>query len=143
VYALVSAGFGTATTLAVDEVLHISNIAYVVDFLYIIGLFLSKCAITCLFFRLTPDITQRLLVRVTLGATALWAVLSILLISIDCGVGVAAKCGNLFLRWQIIGALDVVIEVAIFANAIYLVRGLQMSFRLQSLVVMAFSLRLP
>jgi len=48
-----------------------------------------------------------------------------------------------FARWQFIGALDVITEVALFAISVYLVWSIQMSRNAKSLVVGAFGCRLP
>jgi hypothetical protein len=48
-----------------------------------------------------------------------------------------------FARWQFIGALDIVTEVALFAISLYLVWGIQMSRGSKSIVVAAFGCRLP
>lgn len=54
-----------------------------------------------------------------------------------------ANAEEKFLRWQIIGALDGVTELALFAMAIYLVLGLRMNLQLKAFVVSAFAFRLP
>ncbi|KAL9013964.1 MAG: hypothetical protein Q9173_001362 [Seirophora scorigena] len=46
-------------------------------------------------------------------------------------------------RWDIIGAIDIVTEVALFAMAILLVKDLKMSISRKGFVVLAFGLRLP
>lgn len=48
-----------------------------------------------------------------------------------------------FVRWQIVGALDGVTELALFVMAIYLVLGLRMNLQLKAFVVAAFAFRLP
>lgn len=48
-----------------------------------------------------------------------------------------------FLRWQIIGAFDVITEAALFGMAIYLVLGLRLPIRLKIFVVAAFIFRIP
>lgn len=46
-------------------------------------------------------------------------------------------------RWDIIGAIDIATEVALFAMAILLVKDLKMDVSKKSFVVVAFGLRLP
>jgi hypothetical protein len=45
-------------------------------------------------------------------------------------------------RWQVIGALDIVTEVAIVALVLYLVHNLQTSISSKATVVSIFSIRL-
>lgn len=47
------------------------------------------------------------------------------------------------LRWQLIGAFDIVTELALFAMAVYLLMGLRMPFQLKAFVISAFAFRLP
>lgn len=47
------------------------------------------------------------------------------------------------LRWEIIGAFDVLTEVALFAMAIYLVLDLRITLQLKVFVVLAFAFRVP
>ncbi|KAL8752043.1 MAG: hypothetical protein Q9199_006009 [Rusavskia elegans] len=49
----------------------------------------------------------------------------------------------LIVRWDIIGAIDIATEVALFAMAILLVKDLKMDVSKKSFVVVAFGLRLP
>ena len=51
--------------------------------------------------------------------------------------------GLQLLRWQLVTAVDVVDEAALFAVAVWLVWSLQMPRRLKATVVLAFALRLP
>jgi hypothetical protein len=46
-----------------------------------------------------------------------------------------------FARWEVIGTLDIVTELALFLMAIYLVHGLQMSLKAKAIVVAAFAAR--
>lgn len=47
------------------------------------------------------------------------------------------------IRWNIIGAVDIASEVALFAMSILLVQDLKMDFGKKAFVVIAFGLRLP
>jgi hypothetical protein len=48
-----------------------------------------------------------------------------------------------FLRWQIITAFDIIIELALLGVASYIVGALQLSKYKKSIVIFAFALRLP
>ncbi|KAL9594209.1 MAG: hypothetical protein Q9179_005502 [Wetmoreana sp. 5 TL-2023] len=56
-----------------------------------------------------------------------------------------AKCSVLFLllRWEVITAVDSIIEIGIFIQAVALVRPLQMKFQRKVSIALVFSLRLP
>ena len=47
------------------------------------------------------------------------------------------------LRWQLVGAFDIISEAALVAMAVYLVWNLQMSMKMKAIVVTAFAFRLP
>lgn len=48
-----------------------------------------------------------------------------------------------FTRWQVVASLDIITELALFFNSIYMVKSLQLSIQKKSVVVLAFGLRLP
>ena len=48
-----------------------------------------------------------------------------------------------FLRWQVISAFDIAIEMALFGLTVYLVWGLKTSIENKAVVVGAFAFRLP
>ena len=85
---------------------------------------------------------------VNIAAAAIWALSSILLISIQCSPSgpfedLAQQCNGLYARWKYVCALDIITEASIFAMSIYLVAGLQMSWKMKATVVLAFAIRLP
>lgn len=116
--------------------------------LYVFTLFLSKCVVLLLYLRLTAGRKHAMLAYITIGLCVVWAVVSIIMVSISCnpydwftkGVEV---CGDITWRWLVIGIFDIITELLIFSNAIYLVAGLHMAFRLKMIVILAFSIRLP
>ena len=83
-----------------------------------------------------------------MAVSAAWGFASVLAIALRCNVAhpwafFQQSCPNLFLRWQVITAVDVLDEVALFATAVWLVWALQMSARLKATVIFAFGFRLP
>lgn len=46
-------------------------------------------------------------------------------------------------RWQIVTAVDIVVEILLVCLAAYLVQGLKMSLSRKAMVVVAFCFRLP
>lgn len=48
-----------------------------------------------------------------------------------------------FLRWQVVLAFDIITELSLVANSIYLVQELQLPLTKKGVVVLAFALRLP
>jgi hypothetical protein len=133
------------------------------DIFYILVLYLSKCSLGLLYLRLTPAKGHTLAAWSIIAGSTVWAVMSVMLISIRCHVGNpwaswGTECTNFvsclpylslvvlrcmqFPRWEVIGTLDIVLEFALFLMAVYLVKGLQMSLRAKAIVVAAFGSRL-
>lgn len=48
-----------------------------------------------------------------------------------------------FVRWQVITAFDIIVEVALIVMSVGLVWNLQMAVKLKCKVIAAFALRLP
>jgi hypothetical protein len=48
-----------------------------------------------------------------------------------------------FARWEFVGVLDCITEVALFGISVYLVWNIQMSMKSKTIVVCAFGCRLP
>ena len=137
---------------------------FVSDIFYIFTLYLAKSSGVFLYLRLTPNKYHVRFCWAIFGASTLWALASILAVVIRCHGSTPwimdEQCNNMvrlcssihrafhltavqFLRWQIIGAFDVVTEAALFGMAIFLVQGLRMPLRLKVFVVGAFAIRLP
>lgn len=121
---------------------------YASSILYLIALCLSKCSVVALVMRLTSNSKHMLVGWINIGAATIWAVSSILLISINCSpsgplANLEEQCSGLFARWQYVCALDIITEASIFAMSIYLVANLQMAWRMKATVVLAFAIRLP
>ncbi|KAK5019803.1 hypothetical protein BJ546DRAFT_1076115 [Cryomyces antarcticus] len=151
VFDQVSRGFGRSADL-IDPVdlayirkMHLlGRAAYASDVLYIFTLFLSKCVMVFLFLRLMPGRSHRIATWATVAASAAWAVVSILLITVNCdplhpALRLTSGCADLFVRWEVIGILDIITEIAFFLSSIYLVARLQMSFKIKGIVILAFS----
>jgi len=136
---------------------------YASDILYLMTMFLSKCATAFLFLRLTPGRGHAVAIWGTISTCKLWAVVSIFLVAFRCHtvhpwLDVSSACTGLvgslcqracsllttqFARWAFIAALDMATEAALFIISVYLVWGLQMSMKSKAIVVCAFSCRLP
>ncbi len=62
---------------------------------------------------------------------------------IICVLAIANRLLQQMVRWQIITAIDIVIEFMLVGLAAYLVHDLKMSLSRKSMVVLAFCFRLP
>ncbi|OCL03637.1 hypothetical protein AOQ84DRAFT_325604 [Glonium stellatum] len=149
VFSQVDNGFGeTDSVLNADDLREIGKGDLAQQILYIITLLLSKSAIIFLYLRLSPARRHKLANWGTLVVSAIWAILSIVLVSAPCNsiqfwTSGPGQCKDLFTRWQAITAIDIMTETAIFLISIYLVEGLNMALRSKAMVVGAFSSRLP
>ncbi|KAJ8109857.1 hypothetical protein OPT61_g7153 [Boeremia exigua] len=115
---------------------------------YILTLWTTKFSILLLYMRLSPSGAHKMASWTMLAASAIWALVSIVLIAIPCNpaqfyTSRAGTCTNLWPKWQAITALDIVTESLIFGIAVQLVWTLHMRWGAKFLVVFAFSARLP
>ncbi|KUI63712.1 hypothetical protein VM1G_10502 [Cytospora mali] len=122
--------------------------AFASDILYIFTLWLTKCSVALLFIRLTPEQKHILASYVVLGGSTLLMVVSEILVAVRCDISqpwifVGDKCSDLFQRWQVVTAFDVITEVFLFGLAIYMLQGLKLKLEKKLVVLSAFALRLP
>ncbi|KAI4228446.1 MAG: hypothetical protein L6R36_001637 [Xanthoria steineri] len=148
-FSLVSKGFGRAQDLLSPAALvTVQKLLYASDFFFLFTVWASKCSMALLFTRLTPRADQK---RLALGlriTVTVWLVLSVFLIALQCNLSrpwifMDPQCRDAIVRWDIIGAIDIATEVALFGMAILLVKDLKMDVSKKSFVVVAFALRLP
>ncbi|KAL8769758.1 MAG: hypothetical protein Q9209_004374 [Squamulea sp. 1 TL-2023] len=93
----------------------VQKLLYASDFFFLFTVWASKCSMALLFTRLTPRPDQK---KLALGL-------------------------RVIIRWDIIGAIDITTEVALFAMAILLVKDLKLDISKKAFVVIAFGVRLP
>ncbi|KAF1927434.1 uncharacterized protein M421DRAFT_421842 [Didymella exigua CBS 183.55] len=115
---------------------------------YVLTLWTTKSSILLLYMRLSPSGGHRIASWTMLVASAVWALIAIVLISIPCNpaqfyTSRAGECGSVWPKWQAITALDISTEGLIFCIAIQLVWTLHMRWKAKVLVIFAFSARLP
>ncbi|KAI4112533.1 MAG: hypothetical protein LQ345_006332 [Seirophora villosa] len=148
-FSLVSTGFGKAGDLLSSSALvSVQKLLYASDFFFLLTLWASKCSMALLFTRLTPRADHKRLAFGIRIIVTVWLVLSIFLVALRCDLSepwifIDPRCKDAVTRWDIIGAIDIVTEVALFAMAILLVKDLKMSISRKVFVVLAFGLRLP
>ncbi|KAL3481065.1 hypothetical protein BJX99DRAFT_243951 [Aspergillus californicus] len=136
--------WGTREGLSQPDTDRMLKAGYTADILSIIVLGLSKIA-TCLFYEALFYQMQRRFIRVVLGATIIWTVVSILLVSIRCSSqpwhDFSDECGGLFPRWQAIIALDVVTEALLVFFAAFAIYQVKIDFRKKLMVFSALGCR--
>ncbi|KXJ94953.1 hypothetical protein Micbo1qcDRAFT_216590 [Microdochium bolleyi] len=123
---------------------------YTADIFLFLALGLSKCSILGLILRVVEDrkSLMRRLCLGTIGLSATWGVVSIVLFTAGCPAdsilnsGVAG-CSAQQARWITITAIDVVTEVAICIFPLALVWSVHMTAWLKFQVVAAFLFRIP
>ncbi|KAF2497949.1 hypothetical protein BU16DRAFT_439113, partial [Lophium mytilinum] len=142
-------GYGSSLkSLSASNLRAIGKADFASQILYIFTLLLSKGAILFLYLRLSPNRNHAWASWAMLGVSSFWFILSVILISVHCSpfqfwTDGASQCGNMFIRWQVIGAIDITTEFAIFFISVFLVARLNMPTRSKLTVIMAFSARLP
>ncbi|KAL2063953.1 hypothetical protein VTL71DRAFT_4447 [Oculimacula yallundae] len=144
-----SKGFGrTIEHISQNHLVPIQKSIYSSELLYIVTIWLTKCSVALLLVRLSPNKRHNLASYTILGASTVFMVVSVLIVSLRCDFTqpwtfIDAQCPQLLDRWQTVAAMDIVTELALFSTSIYLVKNLQLSLQKKSLVVFAFGLRLP
>ncbi|KAL8887479.1 MAG: hypothetical protein Q9215_004954 [Flavoplaca cf. flavocitrina] len=131
-----------------DLLMGVATLLYASDFFFLLTIWASKCSMALLFTRLTPRHDQKKLALVLRITVTVWLVLSIFLVALRCNLSQPwiffdPKCTDAVVRWDIIGAIDIATEVALFAMSILLVKDLKMDTSKKSFVVIAFGVRLP
>ncbi|KAF2729964.1 hypothetical protein EJ04DRAFT_57431 [Polyplosphaeria fusca] len=130
------------------QVVRIAKDDFASQILYILGLFLSKCAVLFLYLRLSPARRHHIASWMTVAVSMAWAVIAITLIAVPCNPSIfwikgPGGCSGIITKWQAIAAIDIMIEFAIFFISAFLVAKLNMNLSSKVLVVAAFSARLP
>ncbi|KAI4731040.1 hypothetical protein E4T49_01085 [Aureobasidium sp. EXF-10728] len=116
--------------------------------LFLISNALSKCSVIYFMKRLfsTDNRTARILCNGLLTMVGVWALASLLALSISCGAAtkfaLEHRCTGQTTRWIVVATFDSVFELAIFALSIILVVPLQMTTEIKASVMFAFSWRL-
>lgn len=143
-----------------------SQAVYIAELLYIVTLFLSKCSGALFYLRITPTGITFSVVWLLVILSAIWAIVSLLLVGIRCNMDepwmdITIKCSRMvrlttrsttlrclanmilkFPRWKAIAAIDCIIEVAISSISIFLVTRMQSRFAQKATIVAVFNARL-
>ncbi|KAL6702670.1 hypothetical protein ACN47E_001255 [Coniothyrium glycines] len=148
IFHLVDLGLGASqASLTRAQLEQVGKAGFASQLLYILVLLASKLSVLFLYLRLSPGGAHRLATWSTTIVSLAWALLAIVLIAVPCNPIQALDhpdtCTNRWPKWQAIGALDIVTELAIVAIATQLVWTLQMRLKTKLLVILAFSARLP
>jgi len=139
--------------------------SYSSDILYLVTIWLTKCSVLFLTFRLSPDKRHNLASTAVLGAASVFVVISLFLVGLGCELSqpwllINTQCamkmvrslqlslsliadGFYYARWQVVAAFDIITEIALLGVSIFLVGGLQIAQYKKFIVIFAFALRLP
>ncbi|KAF9691561.1 hypothetical protein EKO04_010289 [Ascochyta lentis] len=149
IFHLVNLGLGgPQQDIPLDRLADIGKQGFASQIFYILTLWTTKSSILLLYTRLSPSGAHRIASWAMLASSAVWALVSIVLISVPCNpaqfyTSRAGECTDMWPKWQAITALDIVTEGLIFLIAVQLVWTLHMRWRAKFLVIFAFSARLP
>lgn len=149
IFHLVHLGLGgPQDQISQDQLADIGKQGFASQIFYILTLWTTKSSILLLYMRLSPSGGHRIASWTMLAASAIWAIISIILISIPCNpaqfyTSRAGQCTDMWPKWQAITSIDIATEGLIFGIAVQLVWTLHMRWKAKFLVVFAFSARLP
>ncbi|CAI7564824.1 unnamed protein product [Penicillium manginii] len=144
-----SIGFGTSITLLDESRLNqIQALVATSDVFALIILYLSKCCVIAIYFRLTPQKEHNRASAATLVLCTAWLIPALFILLVNCELNKpwrsqGGQCRNLYRRWQFIAAVDAITEVIIFVLAVALLKGLFMNLRRKLTIGFAFIFRFP
>ncbi|OAX80950.1 hypothetical protein ACJ72_04707 [Emergomyces africanus] len=120
---------------------------YAADMIYVLTHCVSKSSAALFYLRISLNRCHVLIAWGLVGFSVLWAVISMILISLSCDhtrpwMDVSSHCSSLFPRWQFIGAFDIITEAGLSSVSLFLVGSVQMAISRKIIVVLAFSSRL-
>jgi len=142
-------GFGKSTVLlSAANVINAEKALYAAQLLYIVTNALAKATVALLLARIVFIKSRVYVCYGVLVLSALWGVGALLALAIRCTEYppwqiIGDQCPNLLAEWKTITALNIIIEVALFAVPVWLVWNLQTDFGRKCTVVSVFALRLP
>ncbi|KAF2436424.1 hypothetical protein EJ08DRAFT_691592 [Tothia fuscella] len=144
----VKAGLGKhISKISADNLQHLEVMQYAADLLFIMTITIAKISSAELVARLTRQKKHMRACRLVSFLIIVWGIASVFTIAIGCHPShpwsTVDRCSNLAASWIGIGTIDVVLELALISLPIYLVMPLQMNLRDKSIVLLAFSCRIP
>ncbi|KAH0848528.1 hypothetical protein FOPE_02582 [Fonsecaea pedrosoi] len=153
VLAACSKGLGKALHLvSLESQNEVQKMYYTSNLFFIVVIGLAKISLVSFLHRISRMKQHRLVFNIAMGVLGVWTVGAFLAVAFQCNLShawltVGEKCPGItdsskLRRWQVIGALDIVTEVAIIALVGYLVYDLQTSVSSKMTVLSIFGIRL-
>ncbi|KAF2728389.1 hypothetical protein EJ04DRAFT_99675 [Polyplosphaeria fusca] len=147
-------GLGKSNNLLdTSQLEHMGRATFVSQICFILSVATAKASVAALMLRLfTRDmkVTRKswVLCHSVLALTIAWAVGSVVAISVTCNpsaflLDTANSCSNQVLRWRIITAFDVFIELLLILLPVFFIWPIQMKGYIKLQVVVAFGFRAP
>ena len=135
------------STLSTDDYISFQRAGYASQLLYILSIFLGKVTTLILLLALAPNKTYRLPMLIVVGGCIAWAVISLIASAFQCSVPkpylyTTGQCFNQTAFWDVVGIIDIVLDLFIMALPAFLVYKLQLPFGKKLAVVTAFSFRI-
>ena len=153
-YAAVANGLGSPwkTVVQMDNIGTLNAVSITGVVTFVVGLYLSKCAMISFLGRVTKTHAQNHIYLYCNVLVTAVGIISVLVVA----VGGSMDSGYYWAfhyntptgltqasRWQALTALDIITEVLLLILPVQLVWGLQMRFRKKATIVAAFYFRLP
>jgi hypothetical protein len=109
---------------------------------------MSRCCVVIFVLRLTPIESHRRVAYGIIIATALWAIGAVFSSALQCDPSqpwrlVGQHCDNFYTRLKTVCVIDAILEAAIVACTVFMVRPLKTTASKKFVVVFVFSFRLP
>ncbi|KAJ5093306.1 hypothetical protein N7456_009167 [Penicillium angulare] len=144
-----SRGFGTSLSLLNETRLNqIQTLIATSDAFALVVIYLSKCCVVAIYFRLTPQKPHNRASWATFALCTAWLISAVFILLVNCELKrpwrvQGGQCHNLFRRWKFIAAVDITTELILFSLAVALLKGLFMSMKRKLGIGFAFIFRFP
>ncbi|KAK5166213.1 uncharacterized protein LTR77_008474 [Saxophila tyrrhenica] len=146
----ISAGDGlgvTSSLIGHAEGVSMQKAILAADIFYLFALWSTRCASALFFQRMSRVTRHEMFWKVMLGAIPVLGLASVLTVALRCELSHAwlfidQHCTGLFDRWVAATVIDVVFEVALFTQPLFMVAKLQMATKLKIKVISSFGGRL-
>ncbi|KAJ5272748.1 hypothetical protein N7478_007873 [Penicillium angulare] len=131
-----------------DFVLLAATLIATSDAFALVVIYLSKCCVVAIYFRLTPQKPHNRASWATFALCTVWLISAVFILLVNCELKrpwrvQGGQCHNLFRRWKFIAAVDIITELILFSLAVALLKGLFMSIKRKLGIGFAFIFRFP
>ncbi|KYG42582.1 hypothetical protein M433DRAFT_26790 [Acidomyces richmondensis BFW] len=129
------------------QIKNVQKRLYASSILYVVTLAFAKASIVILMSRLFVEKRHVTVNRILSAALLVWSLAAIFGAAFQCGLPhpwryFAQTCSNTNTFWYVIGAFDILLDLALVASPAYVIQGLKMEIPKKVVIISAFALRI-